>query len=152
MVGLSGRGLPIALAVLTWQLFLPPLELDAQERQPVTRDEEDNAGERSPSAKPNLIPESLLTGLPLNGRSYTQLVTLDAGVSDSSSASSSRGVGGGSLTFSGSRSSSNSFLLDGTNIMDAQNRPPRSAAGVQLGSDSVLQVQVFSANYGPKYG
>lgn len=36
--------------------------------------------------------------------------------------------------------------------MDAQNRVPLSAAGVQLGSDSVFQVQVFSANYGPEYG
>jgi len=94
----------------------------------------------------------LLVGMPLNGRSYTQLVTLDAGVSDPSSASASRGVTGANLTFSGSRSSSNSYLLDGTNIMDAQNRVPLSAAGVQLGSESVLEVQVFSANYGPEYG
>src|SRR5262249_25624466 len=36
--------------------------------------------------------------------------------------------------------------------MDAENRMPLSAAGVQLGSESVLEVQVFSANYGPEYG
>jgi hypothetical protein len=131
---------------------VPLVELGAQEREPATRAEEDRTAESSPSAKPNLIPESLLTGLPLNGRSYTQLVTLDAGVADTSSASASRGVGGGSLTFSGARSASNNFLLDGTNIMDSQNRTPRSAAGVQLGSDSVFQVQIFSANYGAEYG
>ena len=61
-------------------------------------------------------------------------------------------MSGANLTFSGSRASSNSYLLDGTNIMDAQNRVPLSAAGVQLGSDSVLEVQVFSANYGAEYG
>ena len=98
----SARHWLLALALLTWRLFLLPAALDAQERQPVTRDKENNTAASPPTAKPNLIPESLLTGLPLNGRSYTQLVTLDAGVSDSSSASSSRGVGGGSLTFSGS--------------------------------------------------
>ena len=36
--------------------------------------------------------------------------------------------------------------------MDTENQMPRSAAGVQLGSDAVLQVQVFSANYGAEYG
>ena len=71
-------------------------------------------------------------------------------MSDPSSASASRGVSGGGLTVSGSRSSSNTFLMDGTNMMDFQNRPPRSAAGVQLGSDAVLEVQVFSTNYGPE--
>jgi hypothetical protein len=152
MVGLSGLGLRITPILVAFSIFLPLTELSAQEREPSTREEEDNPEERSPNAKANLINESMLAGLPLNGRSYTQLVTLDAGVSDSSSASASRGVSGGSLTFSGSRAASNSFLLDGTNIMDSQNRPPRSAAGVQLGSDSVLQVQIFSANYGAEYG
>jgi hypothetical protein len=144
-------GMAIALAFLTL-LFLPAAELDAQEPEASTKNSKVGVEESAPTARPNLINESLLAGLPLNGRSYTQLVTLEAGVSDPSSASSSRGVSGGGLTFSGSRSSSNSFLLDGTNIMDSQNRMPRSAAGVQLGSDSVLQVQVFSANYGPEYG
>ena len=142
----------IASGILALQPFLAPADLRAQEAEPSTDDTNDAAAQTPSGNRANLIHESLLTGLPLNGRSYTQLVTLDAGVSDSSSASSSRGVGGGSLSFSGSRSSSNSFLLDGTNIMDSQNRPPRSAAGVQLGSDSVLEVQIFSANYGPEYG
>ncbi|MCZ6752043.1 MAG: carboxypeptidase-like regulatory domain-containing protein, partial [Acidobacteria bacterium] len=110
------------------------------------------APETSSSTTANLIREDQLIGLPLNGRSYSQLATLQAGVSDTSAASGSRGVGGGSLTVAGGRSTSNTFLLDGTNIMDTGNRVPRSAAGVQLGLDSVLQVQVFSANYGPEYG
>lgn len=36
--------------------------------------------------------------------------------------------------------------------MNAQNEVPRSAAGVQLGSDAVLEVQVFSSTYGAEYG
>ena len=98
------------------------------------------------------ISESQLVGLPLNGRSYNQLATLQAGVSDPSAASSSRGTSGGGLTVSGGRATSNTFLEDGINIMDARNRSPRSAAGVQLGSDSVLQVQVFSTSYSAQYG
>ena len=152
MIGLSRPGWRIALRFLTSLLFLPAAELDAQEQEASGKNSKAGVEESAPAARPNLINESLLAGLPLNGRSYTQLVTLEAGVSDPSAASSSRGVSGGGLNFSGSRSSSNNFLLDGTNIMDSQNRTPRSAAGVQLGSDSVLQVQVFSANYGSEYG
>ncbi len=106
----------------------------------------------SSSATTNRISESQLVGLPLNGRSYTQLATLEAGVSDTTAASSSRGIGGGGLTISGGRRTSNVFLLDGTNIMNLRNEAPRSAAGVQLGSDAVLQVQVFSTNYSAGYG
>ena len=98
------------------------------------------------------ISESQLVGLPLNGRSYSQLATLQAGVSDPFAGSSSRGGGSGGLTVAGGRSTSNAFLLDGTNIMDTANQVPQSAAGGQLGSDAVLQVQVFSSNYGAEYG
>ncbi len=147
-----GRGLVSTLALLTLQLFLAAGQLSAQGAEPSAKDGKGSASESVSSAKTTLIDQSLLVGMPLNGRSYTQLVTLDAGVSDTSSASASRGTTSANLTFSGSRSSSNSYLLDGTNIMDAQNRVPLSAAGVQLGSDSVLEVQVFSANYGPEYG
>ena len=98
------------------------------------------------------ISEAQLVGLPLNGRSYNQLATLQAGVADTAGQDSSRGVGGGSLTVAGGRPSSNNFLLDGTNIMNTDNQVPRSAAGVQLGSDAVYQVQVFSASSGAEYG
>lgn len=98
------------------------------------------------------ISEAELVGLPMNGRSYSQLATLQAGVTDSSSVSGSRGGGSGSLNVVGGRATSNSFLLDGTNIMNTENQVPRSAAGVQLGSDAVLQVQVLSAFYGAEYG
>ena len=98
------------------------------------------------------IGEAQLMGLPLNGRSYNQLATLQAGVTDTAGEQSSRGVGGGSLTVAGGRPTSNNFLLDGTNIMDTGNQVPRSAAGVQLGADAIYQVQVFSTNYGAEYG
>jgi len=109
-------------------------------------------GNSSAAGAGQQIDESQLVGLPLNGRSYNQLATLQAGVTDTAGASASRGVGGGSLTIAGGRATSNNFLLDGTNIMDAQNRVPRSAAGVQLGSDAVFQVQVLSTYYGPEHG
>ena len=109
--------------------------------------------ERQSSGRaPSRIDESQLVGLPLNGRSYNQLAALQAGVSDTSSASASRGLSGGGLNVSGGRSTSNVFLLDGTNVMGMNNQSPRSAAGTQLGSDSVSQVLVFGTNYSAEYG
>ena len=135
------------------------LQLDpgvpAQERDdPKEADEDTSSQPLAPASATavNQIDQSELVGLPLNGRSYSQLATLQAGVNDPAAASGSRGIGGGGLYVAGGRSASNLFLLDGTNIMDSRNQVPRSAAGVQLGSDAVIEVQVFSTNYGPEYG
>ena len=92
-----------------------------------------------------------LVGLPMNGRSYTQLLTLQAGVSDPSGGG-RQGGQSSSITVSGGRGEWNAFMLDGTDINGTDNRVPRSAAGGQLGADAVLQVQIFSANYGAQYG
>ena len=139
--------------ILAALLSLLPMGAAAQDDTAAGgRDSGGQTAASAPAVPANQIDQSQLVGLPLNGRSYSQLATLEAGVSDPSAASGSRGVGGGSLTVAGGRSASNVFLLDGTNIMDARNQVPRSAAGVQLGSDAVIEVQVFSTNYGPEYG
>ena len=87
-----------------------------------------------------------------SGKEYKIAITLQAGISDPGAEQASRGGGGGSLTISGGRPISNNFLMDGTNIMNTENLVPRSAAGVQLGSDAVLQVQVLSQFYGAEWG
>ena len=112
----------------------------------------EGTAEPSSTATTNRISESQLAGLPLNGRSYSQLATLQSGISDPFGGSAQRGGGSGGLTVAGGRSTSNVFLLDGTNIMNVENRVPRSAAGGQLGSDAVFQVQIFSSNYAAEYG
>ncbi|MBI3895215.1 MAG: TonB-dependent receptor [Acidobacteria bacterium] len=129
------------------------VRLVAQERTgvPVQQQNQQSSQERQ-SSTASRIDESQLVGLPLNGRSYNQLATLEAGVSDTSSASASRGLAGGGLNVSGGQSSSNVFLMDGTLIMGMRNQSPRSAAGTQLTSDSVLQVLVFGTNYSAEYG
>ncbi|OFV96506.1 MAG: hypothetical protein A3H28_06225 [Acidobacteria bacterium RIFCSPLOWO2_02_FULL_61_28] len=126
-------------------LVLPP-------RPPESPQQESGAAKLSSSTTGNLIRESQLAGLPLNGRSYSQLATLQSSVSDTATTSSSRGTGGGYLNIAGGRGFSNNFLLDGTSILDTENEVPRSAAGVQLGSDAIFQVQVFSAHYGAEFG
>ena len=139
------------LLILNFALDRAPAEYEQEDAQSEITPT-DRADESSPQQEVGRISESQLSGLPLNGRSYSQLATLQAGVSDSSASSASRGIGGGSLSMSGSRDISNHFLLDGTSIMNSGNQVPRSAAGVQLGSDTVFQVQVLSAGYGAEYG
>ena len=131
---------------------LDPLEAAPPEEEARERVAEEEEASPASAAGGNLIRESQLVGLPLNGRSYSQLATLQSDVNDTATGSASRGTGGGSLTMAGGRSISNNFFLDGTGVMNAENEVPRSAAGVQLGSDAVLQVQVFSSYYGAEYG
>ena len=113
-----------------------------------------SASESSSSgpSRTGVIDEFQLTGLPMNGRNVSQLATLEAGVSDSSSGSGRQASGGGSLTMSGGRGEWNGFLMDGTDINDTDNSVPRSAAGGQLGADALAQIRVFSPNYDAQYG
>ncbi len=110
------------------------------------------SGRTRPEAATSVIDESQLVGLPMNGRSYTQLATLGAGVSGDSGGGRQTGGNIRGLKVSGGRVEWNSFLLDGTDINDTRNQVPRSAAGGQLGSDTLFQVQVLSNNYGAQYG
>jgi hypothetical protein len=110
-----------------------------------------SASQAAPAADAGVISESQLVGLPLNGRSYSQLATLEGGVSDPFGGG-KQGGGSGGLTVAGGRGEWNSFLLDGTDINGANNQVPRSAAGGQLGADTTAQVQVFSTNFAAQYG
>ncbi len=122
-----------------------PSPVGSQQREDTT------TGQSQSAVATTIIDESELVGLPMNGRSYTQLLTLQAGVSDPSGGG-RQGGQSSSITVSGGRGEWNAFMLDGTDINGTDNRVPRSAAGGQLGADAVLQVQIFSANYGAQYG
>ncbi|MBI1955748.1 MAG: carboxypeptidase regulatory-like domain-containing protein, partial [Acidobacteria bacterium] len=113
--------------------------------------EDTTIGESQSAVATAVIDESELVGLPMNGRSYTQLVTLQAGVSDPAGGG-RQGGQSSSITVSGGRGEWNAFLMDGADINDTGNQVPRSAAGGQLGADALLQVQVFATNYGAQYG
>ena len=81
------------------------LRLEAQAKQPA----QEKPAATTTSGQVN---ETQLAGLPLNGRSYIQLATLQSEVLDPFGGSASRGGGGSGLYVSGSRSTSNNFLLD----------------------------------------
>ena len=89
--------------------------------------------------------------LPLNGRDVNQLALLQPGVVMTRRAADS-GSAQYKLVINGSRPSQNSFLLDGSDINDASNTTPTSAAGVMLGVDTLREFRVLANAYSAAYG
>jgi len=92
--------------------------------------------------------------LPLNGRSASDLATLEPGVASARTQTvgqAQRGFGN-QMTISGGRPRQNDSRLDGISVNDYANGPPASALGVSLGSDAVEQFTVLTSNYPAQYG
>jgi Carboxypeptidase regulatory-like domain/TonB dependent receptor-like, beta-barrel len=89
--------------------------------------------------------------LPLNGRDLAQLALLEPGVTPSRRSSDSGGPGA-KLVVSGNRPSQVSFVLDGSDINDANNNTPGSAAGVLLGVDTLQEFRVLTNSYNAAFG
>jgi carboxypeptidase family protein/TonB-dependent receptor-like protein len=97
--------------------------------------------------------------LPLNGRSWTDLATLQPGVNSiqtqpsfaSGSDRGNRGFGS-QATISGARPQQNNYRLDGVSINDYSNGAPGSVLGGNLGVDSIQEFSVLTSNYSAEYG
>ena len=92
--------------------------------------------------------------LPLNGRSASDVATLEPGVATArtqSSGQAQRGFGT-EMTISGSRPRQNDSRLDKISMNDYSNGPPGSALGVNLGVDAVEEVSVLTSSYSAQQG
>jgi len=96
--------------------------------------------------------------LPLNGRSWTDLASLQPGVADIQTQASytvqdrgNRGFGA-QVTISGGRPQQNNYRLDGISINDYTNGAPGSVIGGNLGVDSIQEFSVLTSNYAAEYG
>ena len=105
-----------------------------------------------------VIEQKTVAELPLNGRSWTDLATLQPGVHASQNQPPinagdrvKRGLGL-ELTISGARPQQNNYLLDGVNINDYANAGPGSVLGGNLGTDAVAEFSVLTTNYSTEYG
>ncbi|MCU1286746.1 MAG: TonB-dependent receptor plug [Acidobacteriales bacterium] len=103
-----------------------------------------------------VIGERLVKELPLNGRDWTQLATLEPGVS---AIRTENGLGnrvqqgeGAQMTISGGRPWQNNYRLDGISINDYANGAPGSALGINLGVDAVQEFSVLTSGYPAEYG
>src|ERR1700730_10342543 len=97
--------------------------------------------------------------LPLNGRSWTDLATLQPGVDaiqtqPSFAAGPDRGKRGfgNQLTIDGARPQQNNYRLDGISMNDYDNAAPGSVLGGDLGVDAIQEFSVLTSNYSADYG
>lgn len=106
------------------------------------------------SAVSGVVTGKAVTDLPLNGRSASDLATLEPGVASArtqTTGQAQRGFGN-EMTISGGRPRQNDSRLDGISVNDYANGPPASALGVNLGADAVEQFSVLTSNYPAQYG
>ena len=107
-----------------------------------------------------VVSQRTISTLPLNGRDWTQLATLQPGVSmvhtqaSTSSPTVNRGARGygTQLTDSGHSPYENSYRVDGIIINDYTNSAPGSVAGVTLGVDAIQEFSVETSAYPANYG
>jgi outer membrane receptor protein involved in Fe transport len=97
--------------------------------------------------------------LPLNGRSWTDLATLQPGVAAiqtqvSFVAGADRGNRGfgAQIAVAGARPQQNNYRLDGISINDYSNGAPGSVLGGDLGVDAIEEFSVLTSNYSAEYG
>jgi len=113
--------------------------------------------DQASSAVGGNVSASTVRDTPLNGRDWTQLAALQAGVTGVQTGSaqgggnSQRGFGA-ALSISGARPDQNNYRLDGVSINDYSNGAPGSVLGDNLGVDAVEQVSVLGSNYPAEYG
>ncbi|MGD0224551.1 MAG: carboxypeptidase-like regulatory domain-containing protein [Terriglobia bacterium] len=108
---------------------------------------------------PGLVGEQQVKDLPLNGRSYDLLVTLNPGIVNFTSEKTG-GIGisnsttGNNFAVSGNRPQQNLFLLNGIEFTGAaeNNMQPGGASQQLLGVDAVREFNVLRDSYGAEYG
>src|SRR5258705_1616882 len=97
--------------------------------------------------------------LPLNGRDWTPLATLEPGVlsvpnqatTGFSANKGNRGFGN-QLSDGGHRPNENTYRVNGMVINDYTNAAPGGATGVNLGVDAIDQFSVLTSSYTSEYG
>jgi hypothetical protein len=105
------------------------------------------------SAVANVVDETQIRDLPLNGRDFSQLTLLQPGVlaTPTTSRAVDRGMGT-QVTVAGARPNQISYLLDGADVNSQGNQSPGSAAGGLLGVETVREFQILVNNYSAEYG
>src|ERR1700675_1213720 len=105
------------------------------------------------------VDSTTMRELPLNGRDWTSLATLEPGVSSIpnqvgtgfSANKGNRGFGN-QLSNDGHRANENTYRVNGISINDYSNSAPGGATGVNLGVDGVQEFSVLTSNYTADYG
>ncbi|MGD1025686.1 MAG: carboxypeptidase regulatory-like domain-containing protein [Candidatus Sulfotelmatobacter sp.] len=119
--------------------------------------------ELNTSAMTSEVDGNEIRELPLNGRDWAQLATLEPGVNAVRNQSPVGGVStgdvvralrgfGDQLSISGARPQQNNYRLDGISINDYTNGAPGGVLGSLSGVDGIQEFSVITTNYSAEYG
>ena len=120
---------------------------------------ESSAVDVASSSVGGVVNATAVRELPLNGRSWTDLATLEPGVAAIQTQISfgvnadrgNRGFGS-QVAISGARPVQNNYRLDGVSINDYANGSPGSILGGTVGVDAIQEFSVVSSNASAEYG
>jgi outer membrane receptor protein involved in Fe transport len=104
------------------------------------------------------VSSSTVRELPLNGRDWASLATLQPGVAVVHSQDQVSNPGGHArglglqMSINGARPTQNSYRLNGILVNDYSNAGPGNALGQNLGVDAIQEFSVLTSNYSTEYG
>ncbi len=100
-----------------------------------------------------LVDQRTIEQIPINGRNYTDLMSLQPAVVPFPHRDNGSVVAHGlAMSVNGQDPRANVYLLDGTLLNDFTNGPAGSAAGTALGMDTVREFRVESNTYSAEFG
>lgn len=109
--------------------------------------------ETTSSSVRGLVDQQQIRDLPLNGRSFSDLATMQTGVILNYTGSRTQvGNEGTKMHVAGTRQHQTLFQLDGTDIRNSKSATPGSVAGVLLGVDTVQEFSVTTSVTSAEYG
>ncbi len=106
----------------------------------------------SSAAVTGLVDQQQVTDLPLNGRSLTQLTTLQPGVLLYRINASALTGTGQNISVNGARDKQINFLLNGTSILNYYGKSPGGVSGDQMGVEGVREFSILSSSYSAEFG
>ena len=124
-----------------------------QQTQQVTVDASPVQVETASTQMGEVISSNKMEAVPLNGRSYTDLLALQPGVTPVSSGQyASLAVSGdlnpGNLSVAGQRESANGFMVNGANVKEG----PFMGTAIIPNLDSIAEFRILTNNFDAEYG
>jgi hypothetical protein len=128
-----------------------------QTQQTVTVESAASQVETQSSAVGGLVESKQISELPLNGRNYTALLTLNPGVLQiplgAPGAGSTFYGNGQKYSIAGSRPSGQAYLLDDQNMVNFWNNGPGAGGlGTALGVEAIAEFQALTNTYSAQFG
>ena len=108
--------------------------------------------ETTSSSLVGLVDQRQIRSLPLNGRSFTDLVGLQTGVSINYNQLGIDNASTAKFNINGTRSSMQSFTLDGTELKNQWGTTPGSVNATMLGVDTIQEFSVITGVAPAEYG